>query len=241
MPTIEVCIDNIESLMTAQSAGANRIELCSSLAQGGLTPSAGLIQTALKYAKIPVFSMIRPREGDFLYSSHEIEIMLAEIHTAKKLGVQGLVFGVLTKEAQIDTALLKILMEASKGLQVTFHRAIDCCENAEQAIDSIITAGCHRVLTSGLSENALVGSHVIKSMVKQSKNKLSIIAAAGLNAQNVQEIIQISGVNEVHLSGKTQRQSHMRNIVACGNALEFLQVNVTDKQKITAVVQQCQR
>ena len=235
MTTVEVCIDNIESLITAQQAGANRIELCSSLSLGGLTPSSGLIKIALKQAQIPIFSMIRPREGDFLYSSSEIEIMLSEIYHAKQMGVQGVVLGVLTKQAQIDQGVLHSLMQEAKGLQVTFHRAIDCCDNAEQAIDNIMQAGCQRVLTSGLAINALDGSNVIKSMVKQSQGKLSIIAASGVNAVNVKQIIAETGVNEVHLSGKTLRDSYMENIIACGKSPEFLNINITDYKKIVAV------
>ena len=125
MINIEVCIDNLESLFTAQKAGAGRIELCSSLALGGLTPSHGLITLAVKHAHVPIYTMIRPRDGDFLYSSFEVEMMLNEIHTMRTLGVQGVVFGVLNKAAQIDKNILNSLMKEAKGMGVTFHRAID--------------------------------------------------------------------------------------------------------------------
>jgi copper homeostasis protein len=235
MINIEVCIDNIESLFTAQHAGAGRIELCNSLTLGGLTPSAGLITQVIKHATIPVFAMIRPRDGDFLYSSDEIEIMLAEIHTAHLLGVQGVVFGMLNKQAQIDTDALKDLMHASKSLGVTFHRAIDCCADYELAIEAILSAGCDRVLTSGLASTAELGLDCIKDMVEQSHGRLSVMAGSGVNANNVAEIVNVSGVQEVHLSGKVSRASHMNIIKNCGVLPEFMRFNVADGNKIDAV------
>jgi copper homeostasis protein len=235
MINIEVCIDNIESLFTAQHAGAGRIELCSSLALGGLTASAGLITQVMKHATIPVFAMIRPRDGDFLYSSDEIEIMLAEIHTAQLLGVQGVVFGLLNEQAQIDSDALKDLILASKSLGVTFHRAIDCCVDSELAMEVILSSGCERVLTSGLASTAELGIDCIKAMVEQSHGRLSVMAGSGVNANNVAGIVNASGVQEVHLSGKVSRPSHMNTIKNCGYLPEFMKINVTDGNKIDAV------
>ncbi|PKG37581.1 copper homeostasis protein CutC [Psychromonas sp. Urea-02u-13] len=240
MINVEVCIDNIESLFTAQNAGANRIELCSSLALGGLTPSVGLITQVMKYTKIPVYTMIRPRDGDFLYSSDEIEMMLAEIHAVQKLGVQGVVFGLLNEQAQIESDALQTLMNASKGLGVTFHRAIDCCVDAELAIDTILSAGCERVLTSGLMSTAELGADYIKAMVEQSSGRLSIMAGAGISANNVAGIVRMSGVQEVHLSGKVSRSSQMKIIENCGYLPEFMKINVTGGDKIEAVKQALQ-
>ena len=235
MFNLEVCIDNIESLFTAQKAGADRIELCSALALGGLTASSGLMKAAVQHATIPIYAMIRPREGDFLYSSDEVEMMLAEIHNARAIGVQGLVFGVLNKQAQIDSDVLKSLMLASKGLGVTFHRAIDCCIDIDNALEIILSAGCERILTSGLKLNAIDGIANIKKMVELSAGYLSIMAGSGINSANVLQIIKQTGVNEVHLSGKTLRNSYMLQIVACGKIAEFQHVNVTQQCKIIAI------
>lgn len=234
---VEVCIDNIESLFTAQQAGAGRIELCSSLALGGLTPSSGLIEMVMKHARIPVYTMIRPRDGDFLYSSMEVEMMLREIHNAKKQAVQGVVFGVLNEYANVDSDVLKSLMREAAGVAVTFHRAIDCCHNAHDAMEIILSAGCERVLTSGLAANALQGAATIKQMVEQAKGQLSVMAGAGVNADNVLDLIKRTGVREVHLSGKTTKLTAMKNIVACGELSEFKQINVTGFDNVKAVVE----
>lgn len=235
MINIEVCIDNIESLFTAQTAGAGRIELCSALTLGGLTPSHGLVAEVLKHAHLPVYSMIRPREGDFLYSSFEVEMMLNEIHTMRTLGVQGVVFGVLNKMAQIDKDVLKSLMQESKGLGVTFHCAIDCCADVEQALEIIMSAGCERILTSGLACNAIDGVETIAHMVEQGKGRISVMAGAGINANNVVNIIKKAGVSEVHLSGKGMRESDIEKTVACGRLPEFQRINVTQQKIIEAI------
>ncbi|MEH6452278.1 MAG: copper homeostasis protein CutC [Psychromonas sp.] len=235
MLKLEVCIDNIESLFTAQKAGADRIELCSALALGGLTPSFALMKSAVQYSTIPVYAMIRPRDGDFLYSSHEIEMMLAEIYNARAAGVHGLVFGILNKQAQVDADVLKSLMHAAAGIGVTFHRAIDCSVDIGDGVDKILTAGCERILTSGLMPNAIDGISNIKKMVELSEGHLSVMAGSGINPANVQKIIKQTGIKEVHLSGKAPRKSHMQEVVCCGELAEFQQVSVTQESKIRAI------
>lgn len=235
MLNLEVCIDNIESLFTAQKAGADRIELCSALALGGLTPSFALMKSAVKYSTIPVYAMIRPRDGDFLYSSHEIEMMLGEIHNARAAGVQGVVLGVLNKYAQVDGDLLNSLMLATSGLGVTFHRAIDCSVDIEDGVDKIITAGCERILTSGLMPNAVDGIANIKKMVELSNGHLSVMAGSGINPNNVLQVIKQTGIKEVHLSGKGIRNSYMEKLVSCGELAEFQQLSVTQESKISAI------
>jgi len=240
MINIEVCIDNIESLFSAQNAGAGRIELCSSLALGGLTPSNGLISQVVKHANIPVYVMIRPRDGDFLYSSYEIEMMMEEIHNARTLGVQGVVFGLLNKYSQIDKDALKSLMQESKGLGVTFHRAIDCCNDAGLAVETILSVGCDRILTSGLATTAELGGDCIKFMVEQSKGQLSVMAGAGVNKHNVARIVKATGVQEVHLSGKVCRSSQIKTHHNCGYLPEFMNINVTSFEKIEGIKQALQ-
>ncbi|MCP4321612.1 MAG: copper homeostasis protein CutC [Psychromonas sp.] len=237
MINVEVCIDNIESLYAAQRAGAGRIELCSSLTLGGLTPSSGLITQVVKHAAIPVYTMIRPRDGDFLYSSDEVEIMLCEIHHARSLGVQGVVLGLLNQQAEIDKDILKSLMQESRGLGVTFHRAIDCCVDAELAVETVISAGCERILTSGSAKSAELGCESIKRMVKQADGRLSIMAGAGINANNVATIVKATGIQEVHLSGKTVRSSYMQKLINCGYLPEFMIMNVTSSEKVDGVKQ----
>lgn len=167
-------------------------------------------------------------------------MMLVEIHAAHLLGVQGVVFGLLNQQSQIDSDALKDLMRASQGIEVTFHRAIDCCEDAELAIETVLNAGCDRVLTSGLASRAELGTDCIKSMVEQSKGHLSVMAGAEINANNVARIVKSTGVHEVHLSGKVSRSSHMQTIKNCGYLPEFIKINVTSAEKIEVVKQALQ-
>ncbi|MCZ4295424.1 copper homeostasis protein CutC [Vibrio sinaloensis] len=210
---IEVCIDNLESLHYAIKGGATRIELCSSLALGGLTPSFGLMNKAAQIASIPVYAMIRPRQGDFVYDQDDIDSMLLDIEAAAEAGLQGVVLGVLTPEGKIDMLAAQQLADKAKiyGLGITFHRAIDQCVDWQQAIEDIVSLGCERILTSGLAANAELGIDVLKQMVTMADGRISIMAGAGLNAENAQSIVTQTRVREVHLSGKTTRPSKMQN------------------------------
>ncbi|OLQ75878.1 copper homeostasis protein CutC [Photobacterium proteolyticum] len=237
---LEVCIDNIESLHYAQQGGATRIELCSSLALGGLTPSIGFMKQAARHASIPVYAMIRPRQGDFLFSSDDIEIMLADIHAAKQAGLQGVVVGVLDAHSLVDESCLRSLIKEAGGLGVTFHRAIDQCIDPMTALDSIMSAGCERVLTSGLQAKALDGAEMLAEMVKHCGDSLNIMAGAGITADNVAEIVRKSGVKEIHLSGKSTRPSQMlqyANQAHMGSSnVDDFTIPVTSAEKIAAVI-----
>ncbi|MDO6497703.1 copper homeostasis protein CutC [Photobacterium sanguinicancri] len=241
---IEVCIDNLESLHYAQQGGATRIELCSSLALGGLTPSAGFMRLAAKHATIPVYAMIRPRQGDFLFSSDDVEIMLADVHAAKQAQLQGIVVGALTADGHIDRDILNALMKQASTLGVTFHRAIDQCADPFAALDAVMQAGCERVLTSGLAPSAPEGIAMIKRMVGHCGNHLSIMPGAGVTANNALSIIQQTAVHEIHLSGKSTRPSLMQHIdpsAHMGNAnVDDFAIPITSAKKISAVVEKIQ-
>ncbi|WP_114786469.1 copper homeostasis protein CutC [Vibrio tetraodonis] len=210
---VEVCIDNLESLHNAIEGGATRIELCSSLALGGLTPSYGMMKQAAKLSNIPVFAMIRPRQGDFLYDQADIESMLMDIEAAAHAGMNGVVFGVLNSEGHVNMEHSRRLFNKAKHyeLEVTFHRAIDQCVDYRQAINDIAELGCERVLTSGLSANVEQGLDTLCDMAKLAKGRLTIIAGSGLNADNVNTIVDKAQITEVHLSGKSTRDSKMQN------------------------------
>lgn len=239
---IEVCIDNLESLHNAIAGGATRIELCSSLALGGLTPSAGFMKAAAERSTIPVYAMIRPRQGDFVYSQEDIEAMLIDIETAAEAGLQGVVFGVLDVNGNINMAHSTLLAERAKlyGLGITFHRAIDQSSHYQQAIEDVATLGCERILTSGLAANVTEGIEVLSQMVKLADGRFSVMAGAGLNADNVNIIVQKTGVREVHLSGKSTRSSHM--LIQADSAkmgtqdLDDFSIPVTDSDAIAKVV-----
>ncbi|CCN34791.1 putative Cytoplasmic copper homeostasis protein cutC [Vibrio nigripulchritudo SO65] len=209
---LEVCIDNLESLQNALEGGATRIELCSSLSLGGLTPSAGLMKQASRLSSVPVYAMIRPRQGDFLFNEADVECMLDDIEMAKDAGMDGIVIGALTADGQIDMETCEKLVSAADRMGITFHRAIDQCRDVEQAIERIIELGCERVLTSGQAKDALSGIDMLRKMRDLAGDKLNIMVGAGVNAQNVSQILDETGSSEVHLSGKSSRKSHMEFI-----------------------------
>ena len=234
---VEVCIDNIESLQIAQRAGASRIELCSALALGGISPNMGFIQHAVSRSAIPIYVMIRPRAGDFFYSEDELEIMLKDIYNARIAGAQGVVLGVLDKQANVDRQVLKALMEQAGQMGVTFHRAIDLASDYGAALETVIEAGCERILTSGQANDALSGAAVIKKMVQLAGDRLSVMAGAGVNASNAAEIVALTGIKEIHLSGKTTRSSYMTlpaNQVSMGLMDDFT-LGITGEDNILAV------
>ncbi|KAE8590710.1 hypothetical protein XENTR_v10018167 [Xenopus tropicalis] len=164
---MEVCVDSVESAINAERGGAGRIELCASLLEGGITPSVGLLQVVKQYLQIPIFVMIRPRGGDFLYSDREVEVMKADIRLAKIHGADGLVFGALTEDGRIDAELCMELLAVSRPLPVTFHRAFDMVYDPLLAMETLISLGFERVLTSGCDTSALEGLPLIKRLVEQ--------------------------------------------------------------------------
>ncbi|MFH0256131.1 copper homeostasis protein CutC [Vibrio rumoiensis] len=238
---LEVCIDNLESLHLAIEGGATRIELCSSLALGGLTPSYGFMKKAAQHSTVPVYAMIRARQGDFLYSEHDVESMIEDVLCAKQAGLQGIVIGALTAEGDIDKAICQRLIKAASGMGVTFHRAIDQCRDPKQALEDIAELGCERILTSGLASTAEQGVNVIAEMVEQAQGRFSIMAGAGVNMDNAAQIIKQTGILEIHLSGKTTRPSHMKlhadRAKMGADSVDDFAIPVTSKQTIEAVKQ----
>ncbi|MDD1784212.1 copper homeostasis protein CutC [Enterovibrio sp. ZSDZ35] len=236
---VEVCIDSLESLPIAQAAGAGRIELCSSLATGGLTASAGYMKQAARISGIPVYGIIRPREGDFLYSSDDIEIMLADIHMARSAGLHGVVIGALNADGTIAQDAVSEMFKAAGDLGVTFHRAIDHCSAPFDALEFLMTHGAERVLTSGLAKSAALGIDTLKEMVAFTQGRLSIMPGAGVSPDNAKLIIESTGAHEIHLSGKTTRASLMnyRNEKATmGNSDSDFDITVTNPDIIQRTI-----
>ncbi|PKF50890.1 copper homeostasis protein CutC [Enterovibrio nigricans] len=236
---VEVCIDSLESLPIAQTAGAGRIELCSSLATGGLTASAGYMKHAARISNIPVYGIIRPREGDFLYSSDDIEIMLADIHMARSAGLNGVVIGALNADGTLAQDALSDMIKAAGDLGITFHRAIDHCATPFDALEFLMANGVERILTSGLAKNAEMGIDMLKEMVTFTHNRLSIMPGAGVSPDNAKRIIDATGAHEIHLSGKTTRQSlmHYRNEKATmGNSDSDFDITVTNPDIIARTI-----
>ncbi|MEI6856133.1 copper homeostasis protein CutC [Psychrilyobacter sp.] len=184
----EACVGNFIEAKNAEKAGAKRIELCENLYEGGTTPSYGTVKKILEKIKIPTLVMIRPRGGDFCYSPTEIEIMIEDIKLFKKLGVKGVVLGVLTTKNKIDYPILKSLLKETSGMEVTFHKAIDEVINPTNEVESLIQLGIHRILTSGRQKTALEGAEMLNKMIKIANNKIIIVVAGGVTMGNFEEI-----------------------------------------------------
>ena len=208
---IEICAGSALSVRNAVRGGAFRVELCSGMSDGGTTPSYGEIKAALREAggRIKVNVIIRPRGGDFLYSSEEADIMVDDIRMCGELGVDGVVFGCLDARGAVDKTVMRRLMDAAGDLSVTFHRAFDMCSNPMQALEDIIFLGCDRILTSGCAPTAPGGVELIARLVEKAGERISIMAGSGVNPDNIEALIRATGVNELHLSARRPAESGM--------------------------------
>lgn len=236
---IEACIGTLQSGIEAEKGGANRVELCDNLAEGGTTPSAALIQMTKEKLEIPAAVMIRPRHGDFLYSDLEFEIMKKDIEFCKTVGVEAVVFGLLTPDGQIDCQRTMRLVESAGNMQVCFHRAVDLSRDYFEAIEQIINCGCTRILTSGGANKAIEGFKNIRRAQELYGNKIEIMVGSGINAENVSKFYEI-GIRNFHLSGKVQIDSLMtyrKEGVSMGaiSAEEEYKITQTDYKKIEDV------
>lgn len=203
-----VCFSASAAIKSA-AAGAGRVELCAGMPEGGTTPSAGEIKLALKLCTVPVFIMIRPRGGDFLYSPEEIEIMKEDILFCKSAGAKGVVFGILNPDGSVNVKLCKELVQLASPMEVTFHRAFDMCNDPFKALEDIIECGFNRILTSGLQSTALSGVQLIRSLVEKAAGRIIIMPGGGIRSSNVNEIINTTSITEVHTSARSKKKSGM--------------------------------
>lgn len=209
MYKFEICANSVASCIAAQEGGADRVELCSGIPEGGTTPSFGMIRKARASIDIGLNVIIRPRGGDFFYTPDELEEMVHDIRIAKELGADGLVFGCLTKEGNVDKEAMSILMEAAEGLPVTFHRAFDHSADPMQALEDIIDLGCARILTSGCRPTAMQGADLLGELVKAAGERIMIMPGCGVNEGNIAEIARLSGAREFHFSAREPVESGM--------------------------------
>lgn len=195
---LEVCVDSVESAIATQDGGADRVELCTNLLEHGTTPSAGMIELAREHLRIDLHAIIRPRGGDFCYSEIEFEIMKRDVIVAKKLGVDGVVLGILKPDRSVDVERTRRLVDLARPCSVTFHRAFDVTADPLQALDDVIVLGIDRLLTSGQAQTAIDGLPLITRLVQKAAGRITIMPAGGINAQNIHQIIAQSGVPEIH-------------------------------------------
>ena len=189
---LEICVDSVESAIAAERGGAHRVELCTDLLEGGITPSAGLITLVRRSIAIGVFVMIRPRGGDFCYTELEFEVMQEEIRQARRLGADGIVLGVLDEQGRVP---------------VTFHRAIDMTPSPSQAVNDVVATGASRILTSGGATSAKAGVHEIARMVEAAKGRIAIMAASGITPDTIGAVAEATGATEFHSSARTELSS----------------------------------
>ncbi len=240
MPLLEIVAYSYASALAAQQGGADRIELCENTAEGGTTPGLGTIEAVRELPGVKLHVMIRPRGGDFLYTDAEYKIMLRDIAVARQARADGVVFGLLRPDATVDLERTRRLVAAAKGMSVTFHRAFDWAAQPEAALEAIIAAGCHRVLTSGQAPDALTGAATLAKLVQQAGRRCTILAGGGINLGNIAEVIRRSSVSEVHASlrGVQPTAMHMRPpSVSLGAAPDWPAdaIPVADQAKVAAV------
>jgi copper homeostasis protein len=238
---LEACIDSVEAAIAAQEGGADRVELCANLLEGGTTPSAGAIQLARSRVEIGLNVMIRPRGGDFCYSDVEFRVMKLNVELAKKLGADGVVFGILNEDGSVDVERTGALIGLARPMSVTFHRAFDMTRDPYEAMEALVELGIDRVLTSGQEPSAFEGLDLITSLVRKAGDRITVMPGAGITERNVRKIVEHSGAKEVHVAAPVSVESRMRyrnTWCFMGGELrppEF-ELTVTDPNRIRAFV-----
>ena len=236
---LEVCVNSAMSAVEAQKGGADRVELCENLHDGGTTPSAGTIVTARRQLQIGLFVMVRPRGGDFLYSPKEFSIMEEDVRMARSSGADGVVFGILTADGRIDNLRMKRLVDLARPMGVTCHRAFDMTRDPLEAMETLITLGVDRILTSGQQPTAPQGADLIRQLVKQSHGRIIIMPGSGVKEHNIVDLIKKTGATEAHIHLDKMEPSRMKfrqTSVYMGKPeqSEFEYV-ITDREQIAAV------
>jgi copper homeostasis protein len=204
---LEICVDSVESAIAAENGGAQRIELCSDLRDGGITPSAGLIRTVRAQVGLSVFVIVRPRGGDFVYSSHEFDTMKYDIQQAKQLGADGIVTGLLEPGGHVDVERTRELVELAHPMQVTFHRAFDMSASLDESLARVVETGAHRILTSGGRQSIELGAECIARLIQSANGRTRIMVGGGIRQKNIRRIALQTGATEFHCSLRTRMDS----------------------------------
>ncbi|MDB5151951.1 MAG: copper homeostasis protein CutC [Mucilaginibacter sp.] len=242
MINLEVCANSLTSALAAQEGGAIRVELCDNLNEGGTTPSYGQILLARKMLDIKLYPLIRPREGDFLYTDIEFEIIKADVKYCIEAGCDGIVIGILNADGSIDKQRCSELVHMAKlrGLGVTFHRAFDLCADMNQALEDIIEMGCERILTSGGKSTAIEGANVIARLIDKAAGRIIIMPGSGIDETTVADLIHFTKATEIHSSArkavKSKMQYHNDRIILSSNNPDEYSIMVTDVQKVKDII-----
>ena len=236
----EICANSVASCIAAQEGGADRVELCAGIPEGGTTPSFGMIRNARECISIALNVIIRPRGGDFLYSETELREMVYDIQAAKELGADGLVFGCLRPDGSVDMEAMSVLMDVAGDTPVTFHRAFDHTSDPFKALEDIISLGCARILTSGCRPTALEGADLLAQLVEKAADRIIIMPGCGVREGNIAEIARLSGAREFHFSARESVESGMffRNPeVAMGSEDDPYGYDVTTARRVAATIE----
>lgn len=210
---LEICCTGPDDVAAARAGGADRAELCMALSAEGVTPSAGCISASLKAAdKMPVTVLIRPREGDFVYSPNDVDAMVADIITAKTAGASGVTIGALTVDGDIDSSSMRRMIAAAKPeLEVTFHRAFDVCRSPSEALEILIELGCDRVLSSGQAASSIEGADLLATLISQAAGRIEIMPGGGVRPDNIQALQKSTGARHFHSSARNKKTSIAEN------------------------------
>lgn len=233
--TLEICAGSLHSALAAQEGGADRVELCNNLSEGGTTPSYGMVKICNSLLDIPVFPIIRPRGGDFVYSNEEFQVMKEDVISCKGLGCEGIVLGILKANGEIDTERCSELISLSGKMQITFHRAFDHCCDLEKGLEDVISLGCHRLLTSGgamYAENAL---SQLKRLIIHAGNRIIIMPGSGLTEENLLKIATETGAHEFHSTAKKRIFRHPD--IQGQNSIDSNYLYETDASKVKNMMQ----
>jgi copper homeostasis protein len=239
-PLLEVAVETLQEAIQAELAGARRLEVCAAMSESGLTPSIGLVSAILERVDIPVFVMIRPRGGDFTFDDDDLDVMRRDIDAARSAGAHGIVSGVLNHAGGIDAESTKNLVDVADPLPFTFHRAFDLAPSLEPALAQLRSIGVRRVLTSGGASTAIVGADAIARLGRQCGDGMSLIAGGGVRAGHVAELVERSGVIEVHARPTLSRArgTFVRRDLALGTAIPQPERNALDAAAVRAIVRE---
>jgi copper homeostasis protein len=238
---LEICVDSVESAINVQNAGADRVELCNNLIEGGTTPGYGAILSARNNLNIGLNVIIRPRGGDFLYTDLEYDIMRRDIDICGECGVDGIVLGILRSDGNIDVERTAKLIELAQPMSATFHRAFDMCSDPVQGLEDVIASGADRLLTSGQKDKAQDGAELISQLVGQAGGRIIIMPGSGINESNIAWIARVTGAKEFHLTGRKVIDSEMvfrRQGISMGGAtgIPGFSRMIADPEKIKSII-----
>lgn len=204
---LEICVDSVESAIASQSGGAQRVELCSDLNEGGITPSTGLVQAVRKHIGIQLFVMVRPRGGDSFYTPYEFDVMQADVVRMKELGADGIVVGMLKQDGHVDVERTRELVQLAHPMQVTFHRAFDMSADLDESLERVIETGAHRILTSGGVQTVRQGAERVTKLIDAAKGRIRIMVGGGIRQDNIRKIALRTQATEFHCSLRMRTQS----------------------------------